>query len=125
MKPFLRKVLIADAATGAAAALAMIGGADLTHSMFGLPSALIFWAGLALIPFVVALILILRANSTAAIPVIVGMNFAWVAASLYVAFGPTFAPTLLGQVFVCAQAATVFLLAELQVIGLRRNRAMA
>ena len=54
-------------------------------------------------------------------PLVIGVNFAWVAASLYVAFGPSFAPTLAGQIFVCAQAAVVFALAELQVIGLRRG----
>ncbi len=127
LTPFLRKVLIADAVLSGAAGLVMIGGADLTHSLLGLPSGLLFWAGVTLIPFVAALGLIARANKAPAgvIPAIIAVNFAWVAASLYVAFGPTFAPTLLGQVFVCAQAATVLVFAELQVMGLRRGRAMA
>lgn len=125
LSPFLRNVIIADAAMGVVAAMAMIGGADLTHGLFGLPSALLFWSGVALIPFTIALAMILRSNSTAGIPYLVGANFAWVAASLYVAFGPSFAPTLLGQAFVCTQAAVVFVLAELQVIGLRRGRAAA
>jgi len=127
LNPFLRKVLIADAAVSGAAGLAMIGGADLTHGLLGLPSGLLFWAGVALIPFVATLALIARANAApgAAIPAIIAINFGWVAASLYVAFGPTFAPTLLGQVFVCAQAAVVLLFAELQVMGLRRKHAAA
>lgn len=37
------------------------------------------------------------------------------------AFGPTFAPGLIGQLFVCAQATVVFVLAELEVIGIRRG----
>jgi len=103
LTPFLRKVVLADAITGAGAGIALVAGADLTHAMFGLPSALLFWSGVALIPFLAMLVSILRTNSTALLPVIVALNFAWVAASLYVAFGPSFAPTVLGQAFVCVQ----------------------
>jgi hypothetical protein len=121
LSPFLRMVILVDAVTGVAAGGALIAGADFTHELFALPSALMFWAGVALIPFVALLAYVLRSNSTALVPVIVGVNFAWVAGSLYVAFGPSFAPTLLGQLFVCAQAAVVLILAELQVTGLRRG----
>ena len=121
LTPFLRKVVLVDAVTGAGAGIALIAGADFTHAMFGLPSALMFWAGVALVPFLIMLVTILRNNSTALVPLVIGVNFAWVAASLYVAFGPSFAPTLAGQIFVCAQAAVVFALAELQVIGMRRG----
>jgi hypothetical protein len=121
LSPFLRKVVLADVVTGAGAGIALIAGADFVSGMLGLPSALLFWSGVALIPFLGLLVVILRSNSTALVPLLIGVNFAWVAASLYVAFGPSFAPTLMGQVFVCAQAAVVFLLAELQVIGMRRG----
>ena len=121
LTPFLRKVVLADAVTGAAAGIALIAGADFAHAIFGLPPALMFWAGISLIPFLVLLVTILRTGSPALVPVVIGVNFAWVLASLYVAFGPTSAPTLVGQIFVCAQAAVVFALAELQVLGLRRG----
>lgn len=121
LTPFLRNVLIADAVTGVGAGIALIAGADFTHELLGLPSALLFWAGVALVPFVAMLAYAIRSNSTAIVPWIIGINFAWVAGSLYVAFGPTFAPSLIGQLFVCAQAAVVFILAELQVIGMRRG----
>ena len=127
LNPFLRKALIVDAAVSTVATIAMIGGADAIHGLLGLPSGLLFWAGVAMIPFVTTLGLVIRANAAPAgvIPAIIALNFAWVAASLYVAFGPTFAPTLLGQVFVCTQAAAVLLFAELQVMGLRRASATA
>lgn len=125
LSPFLRNVLIADAVTGVGAGIVLVAGADFASALLGLPSPLLFWSGVAMIPFVAGLVMILRANVTAGVPWIIGANFAWVAASLYVAFGPSFAPTLLGQVFVCAQAAVVFILAELQVMGLRRGRATA
>lgn len=120
--PFLRKVILADATTGVAAGVALIAGADFAHELFGLPSGLLFWSGVALVPFVATLVWILRSNSTVLVPVIIGANFAGVAGSLFVAFGPSFAPTLSGQLFVCAQAAVVLILAELQVMGLRRGR---
>ncbi len=127
LTPFLRKVLIADAAISGTAGIAMIGGADLTHALLGLPSALLFWAGVSLIPFIATLVMVIRAGAAPAalIVTIIALNFVWVAASLFVAFGPIFAPTLIGQLFVCAQAATVFLFAELQVIGLRRTGRVA
>ena len=127
LTPFLRKVLIADAAVSSAAGIAMIAGADLTHGLLGLPSTLLFWAGVSLIPFIATLMMVIRANAAPAalIATIIALNFVWVAASLFVAFGPMFAPTLIGQLFVCAQAATVFLFAELQVIGLRRTGRVA
>ena len=121
LSPFLRNVLIADAVTGVGAGIALIAGADFTHELLGLPSALLFWAGVALVPFIGMLAYAIRSNSTAIVPWIIGINFAWVAGSLYVAFGPTFAPTLMGQLFVCVQASAVFFLAELQVIGMRRG----
>lgn len=125
LSPFLRKVIIVDAATGAVAAAAMIAGADHTHALFGLPSALLFWAGVATIPFVALLVWTLRSNSTALVPLIIGINFTWVAGSLYVAFAAGLGPTLAGQIFVCAQAAAVLILAELQVMSLRRGRRAA
>ena len=57
----------------------------------------------------------------AVISTIIAINFAWVAASLYVAFGPSFTPTLAGRGFVLAQGVMVFVFAELQIIGLRRG----
>lgn len=127
LSSYLRKVLLADTVVSGAAGLAMIGGADFTHELLGLPSALLFWAGVALIPFVTMLAMIVRAGRapTWLIAAIIVTNFAWVAGSLFVAFGPAFAPSLFGQIFIVAQAAIVGLFAELQFMGLRRAAATA
>lgn len=127
LSSFLRKVLLADTVVSGAAGLAMIGGADFTHELLGLPSELLFWAGVALIPFVTMLAMIVRAGRapTWLIAAIIVTNFAWVAGSLFVAFGPAFAPSIFGQVFVVAQAAIVGVFAELQFMGLRRAAATA
>lgn len=125
MSSYLKKVLIADAAISAAAAIAMMAGSAFLPALLGLPSELLLWAGVALIPFVAGLFLVLRQPQVArgAVVAIIAINIAWVLASLVVAFGPVFAPTVLGKVFVVAQAAAVALFAELQIIGLRRIRA--
>jgi hypothetical protein len=122
---YLKKVLVADAAVSGAAAVAMASGSGLVAGLLGLPSDLLLGAGLVLVPWVIALILIARRQSVPAgvIVAVIATNFAWAAASLVVAFGPMFAVTLLGKVFVVAQAATVALFAELQIMGLRRTRA--
>jgi hypothetical protein len=127
LSSYLRKALLADAVVSGAACLAMIAGADFTHGLLGLPSALLFWSGVALIPFIVMLAMVVRAGRAPGglIVTIIALNFAWVAASLWVALGPAFAPTLLGKVFIVAQAATVAIFAELQIIGLRRASATA
>lgn len=127
MTSYLKKALGADAVISGAAAVAMMAGSTFLPALLGLPAELLFWAGLALVPFVAELVIILRMKQVARgfIMAIIAINIAWVAASLFVAFGPAFAPTLFGKIFVVAQAATVGLFAELQIIGLRRARATA
>ncbi len=127
MSSYLKKVLIADAAVSGAAAVAMMAGSTFLPALLGLPAGLLLWAGVALVPFVAGLFLVIRQQQVApgVVVAIIAINIAWVVASLIVAFGPVFAPTLLGKVFVVAQAATVALFAELQILGLRRSRSAA
>ena len=52
LNPFLRQVLFADAAVSGAAGLLMVAGAPFLSPLLGLPTGLLFYAGLALFPFV-------------------------------------------------------------------------
>ena len=52
-------------------------------------------------------------------------NFAWVAASLWVAFGAGLPLTALGLGWVLAQALVVLVMAELEWAGARRARGLA
>jgi hypothetical protein len=119
---FLRRVLLADAATSAAAGLLMLLGAGLVADPLGLPAALLRGAGLALLPFAACVgFLGLRGGiSRPAVRAVILLNALWVAASLVLLLGGWVAPTALGYAFVIAQAAAVALLAELQYVGLRR-----
>src|SRR5262245_38887636 len=127
MTSYLKKVLVADAAISGVAAVAMMAGSAFLPPLLGLPAELLLWAGVALIPFVAGLALVIRQSRIAAgvIVAIIAVNIAWVLASLLVAFGPASATTRSGKVFVVAQAAAVAPFPELQIIGLRRARAVA
>jgi len=127
LNSYLRKALLADAIVSGVASAGMIAGSALVAAPFGLPAELLLWAGIACAPFVALIAFVLKGEAAPAgvIFAIIAINIAWVLASLFVAFGPMFAPTLIGKVFVTAQAATVALFAELQIIGLRRARATA
>jgi hypothetical protein len=119
----LKMALLVDAAATAGSALLALVGSGLVASLTNLPANLLFWAGAALVPFVIFVVMAARTPvlPKAVIWAIIGINLAWVAASLYVAFGPAFAPNLFGKVFVTAQAVAVALFAELQVLGLKRS----
>ena len=127
LNPFLRQVLFADAAVSGAAGLLMVAGAPFLSPLLGLPTGLLFYAGLALFPFVALLVAVARrgAASRAVIIDIIAINALWVAASVGLLVSGTVAPTLLGYAFVIAQALTVALLAELQFVGFRRTTASA
>jgi hypothetical protein len=120
--PFLRNILAADAAVSGAAAIVMIVGAPYLSPLLGLPSGLLFWAGIVLMPFVALLIGILRRQSVPRLILIdiIAINALWVAASFGLLFSGLVTPNVLGIAFVAAQALTVALLAELQFVGMRR-----
>lgn len=120
--PFLRNVLMADAVVSGAAGVLMIAGAGILGPFLELPSSLLFWAGIALIPFVAMLFVVARRPSVSRLMLvdIIAINALWVVASFALLFSGMVEPNLLGIAFVSAQALTVALLAELQFVGFRR-----
>ena len=127
LDPFLRLVLVIDAAVSGAAGLLMAAGAPFLAPLLGLPQSLLFWAGLALLPFAALLVGTARRGEAPRLVVvdIIAINALWVAASFGLLLSGLVAPTPLGYAFVIAQAVAVALLAELQFIGLRRTTANA
>ena len=118
---FLRRALLADAVVSGAAGLLMLLGADLLAGLLGLPVALLRSAGAALIPFVafVAYVGTRDRPATAAVWIVIACNALWAAVSFLLLIW--LAPTVLGYVFVVAQATAVAVFGELQLIGLRRR----
>lgn len=122
MTSFLKTTLRLDAAVSGAAALLMAAGAGLLGPFLGLPVPLLFWAGLALFPFVALLVTVARRENASRIVLfdIVLINAAWVFASFAVLVFGIVEPNVLGVAFVVAQALAVALFAVLQVSALRQ-----
>ncbi|WP_222928073.1 hypothetical protein [Luteimonas viscosa] len=121
---FLTRVLLIDAIASGATAVLLIAGADLLAPLLQLPLGLLRGAGVVLVPFV-ALVYGLSRQATpprSAIAVVVAVNFAWVVASVWVAFGGAWQPSMAGVGFVLAQAAAVLVFADLGWLGLRATR---
>jgi hypothetical protein len=119
---FLRQVLLADAAISGLTGLLMAAGAGVAGGLFALPADLLRYAGLALLPYAafVALVGASSRISRPAVWTVIAANGLWAAGSLLLLASGLIAPTLLGYLFVVAQAVVVAILGELQFMGLRR-----
>ncbi len=125
--PFLRNVLLLDAAASGATGLLLIAGAGLLDGLLGLPVALMREAGLILIPYVA---FVAWAGTRERVPrgavwAIIVANALWAVGSAGLLVSGLVAPTLLGYAFVLAQGVVVALLGELQYAGLKRQDAVA
>ena len=105
----------------------MAAGASLLAPLLELPAALLFWAGLALVPFVAMLLLVAR-RPVAPRPLltaIVATNALWVIGSFALLLSTAIAPNMLGVAFVTAQALAVALFAGLQWVALGKAPKLA
>lgn len=117
----LRKALIADALISGVTGTMMMIGAPLVDQLLGLPSSLLLYAGLSLLPFA-ALLAVCAIRPSLPQPLvwaIIAYNALWAIDSVLLLLLGVVSPTLLGTAFVIAQAVVVALLAELQYMGLR------
>ncbi len=125
--PLFHRALLLDLVASGATALLLIAGADLLAPAFALPADLLRTSGLALLPFLLLLALVLRQSRphTVIAWVIIEINVCWSLASYYLIYeGPLHEgmvqPTTLGIAFVSIQATAVLGFALLQFIGWRR-----
>jgi hypothetical protein len=118
---FLRRVLIADAALTGATAVLLVAAATSLEGLLGLPAALLRGAGLSLVPFTALLLHLLRKDALprGAAWFVIACNALWAVDSIILLMTGWVDPTLVGQVFVVAQALVVGALAEAQYVGLR------
>ncbi|NMG39005.1 hypothetical protein GRZ55_07105 [Chelativorans sp. ZYF759] len=123
ISPFLRSVLLVDAAASGAMALLLAAGPGFLGPFLGLPVSLLFWAGVVLIPWTALLLMLARRTKTSRLLFydVVVINALWVAASLGILVGGLVEPNLLGTAFIIAQALAVAGLAVLQLAGMRRR----
>jgi hypothetical protein len=127
VSPFLRYVLFADAATCAACGLLLAFGGSFLEGLLGLPSTLMFYAGLSLFPFTAFLIYAAtrKSISKTLVWLIVGLNLLWTIDSFLLLATNYVAPTTLGYAFVIFQALGVLMFADLEFIGLRKAEVVA
>jgi hypothetical protein len=115
----LRSVLAFDAASCFALGALLVALPATLSGWFGLPQALLFWAGLLLLPSAALMIGLaaMRSPHAGLTRLVIAGNVAWVLASLAVPI--VLAPTGLGLAFVLGQAAAVLALLVLEQRALR------
>jgi len=123
MNRFLKHVLTADALSCLGMGAVLAAAAEPLAGLFGLSPNLAFGAGLALLPIGLFILIVARREAVRPMFVyaIIAGNVLWVAESGVVA---TTSPaiTLLGTVFVLAQAAIVAVVTMLETVGVMRAR---
>ncbi len=119
---FLRNVLLIDATTCVITGALMTLGSGVLTQLTSIPRDLLLYAGLSLFPIAafMAVAATRAALSSTAVWLVILGNVAWVAGSLWLLVGGTISPNAFGFVFIAAQAVAVAVLAELEVIGVRR-----
>ena len=123
ISPFLRTVLLLDAAASGAMALLLVAGAPLLGPFLNLSATLLFWAGMVLVPWTAFLVMLARRSQASRLLFldVIVVNAIWVVASFGIVIGGFVEPNLFGAAFIVAQALAVAGLAVLQLAGLRRQ----
>ncbi len=120
----LRRVFAFDALSGAATGALQLGLTGLLAQWFGLSASLLQGSGIAIFAFVALAgwLALQSAPPRLALGALVIGNFAWAIGCLALAFGGAPGVTGLGVAYLVFQAGVVLILAELQWMGLRRQR---
>jgi hypothetical protein len=112
----LKQLLGFDALTCLAFGVLLLAASTPLAALLGLPVALLFYAGVVLLPCAALMFLAMRTLSRPLVMIVVCGNFAWAIASIGVVFAVE--ATALGVVFVLGQALLV------AVLGVLERRAM-
>jgi hypothetical protein len=125
LSPFLRRALLADAATSGASGVALLLGASLLERILGMPAAFNYYGGLMLLPYA-TLLAYLATRQRLPRPVVwavIAGNLLWASHSVLLLASGWIHPTELGRDVIIAQALVVAVFAEAQYLGLRRSLA--
>jgi hypothetical protein len=124
---FLKRVLIADAATCVAAGLLMLFGAGVLEGLLRVPPMLMRYAGASLLPIAafIAYVGTREAPPRLLVWTVIAGNAAWAFDSIALLLTGWIAPTALGVAFVVVQALAVALFTVLEYVGLRWSGVLA
>lgn len=116
----LRAVLLADAATCALMAVLLTVGGGFLMPVLGLPSDLLLYAGIGLLPFAAFLGYLAshREILPATLWAVVAVNLLWTLDSVLLLISGWVEPTAIGYGFVIFQAIGVAVFAALEYLGL-------
>ena len=119
---FLRRILILDGATCIAMGAALVLGSSALSDLLAIDSLVLRGAGAVLLPFAA---FVLWTATRAEVPgwavwAIIGLNLLWTVESFVGLAAGWLAPNALGVAFVIAQAVAVAVIAELEMIAVRR-----
>ncbi len=119
---FLRNVLWADAVSCVGSGALQIAFTGVMAGLLGLPAGLLTATGIFLVVYavLVAFIATRKPVPRAIVWLLVAGNIGWALACAALLASGMFPVTGMGKAYVAVQAATVFILAELQWLGLRR-----
>jgi hypothetical protein len=123
--PFLRRVLLADAAASGAVAIAQVAAAPMLASLLALPVPLLQGTGAFLIGYVILLVVVSRAPAvwTPLMAIIIIGNVAWGVGCIAVSQIIAPSPSMLGDAYLIFQALVVWAFAALEWRGLRTSQA--
>lgn len=119
----LRRALVADAVISGAVGALQLAAAGPLSGLLAIEAGWLQRSGLILLAWTALLgwMLTRKAVSPPMAWTVIGINLAWVAASILVLVEGAIAPNTLGMAYVLAQAAVVAIFAEVQFFGLRRQ----
>lgn len=121
---FLRRVLMLDAIASGAMGVALLAFASLVASLLGLPEHLLREAGVVLLPFAVFVGYLASRELPSRVGVwfVIALNVIWTIDSIALLFTDWVAPNAFGYAFVIGQALVVGVFAELEFVGVRKQR---
>ncbi|MDH7795532.1 MULTISPECIES: hypothetical protein [unclassified Beijerinckia] len=119
---FLRRILVLDGATCVVMGAALLLGAEALSELLAIDGLVLRGAGAVLQPFAA---FVFWTASRSAVPAwavwtIVGLNLLWAVESVASLAVGWLAPNALGVTFVVAQAVAVAVIAELEMMAIRR-----
>jgi hypothetical protein len=125
LSPFLRRALLADAATTGASGMLLMLGARFLDRLLGVPAAFNYYGGLALLPYAAHLAYLATRKSLPRplIWAVIAANLLWSSHSVALLLTGWIGPTEVGRYLIIVQALIVAVFAEAQYLGLRRSLA--